>query len=195
LSHDDDPPIAILRARIQALPREAVDYVDRRAPSVIARLFPTEPPVTGFQQWAGTVDRAMLITATRLLSAEGGRIVEGRSRGAGKRSRPRLEPMIMGEVRGTGATRRRGGRPANEDRQALVMRLATDWLAATDEVPNAGRGDSAGFADLVYSAFQWLGLPEGSATHPLRRYWADVKWGRARTGSKNSEAASRRTLT
>jgi hypothetical protein len=125
LSHDDDPPVARIRARIRALPREAIEYVDRRAPIVMARLFPTEPPITRFQQWATSADRAMLITATRVLSAEGGRIVEGRGRGAGKRSALRVEPMIMGEVRGRGATRHRGGRPGNADRQELVMHLAT----------------------------------------------------------------------
>jgi hypothetical protein len=59
-----------------------------------------------------------LVTALRVLTSDGARLVEGRSRGSGKRSAPRLEPTIMGEVRapallvtavadpGTTATRR-----------------------------------------------------------------------------------------
>ena len=181
LSHDDDPPIAVVRARIQALPKEAIEYADRRAPIVIARLFPTEPPITRFKQWAATADGEKLIRATQVLSAEGGRIVEGRSRGAGKRSCLRLEPMIMGEVRGAGPGRHRGGRPRNTGHQDLIMHLAIDWLGATGEMPKPGRSDNGGFGDLAHSVFQWLGLPEGSAAHPLRQYWADVK------SSKNRE--------
>jgi hypothetical protein len=185
LSHDDDPPVALIRARLQALPRTAIEYVDRRAPIVVARLFPTEPPITRFQQWAAGADPAMLIAATRVLSAEGGRIVQGRSRGAGKRSRLGLEPMIMGEVRGTGVTRHRGGRPGNSGHQDLVMHLAMDWLGATGETPKPGRSDYTGFGDLAHSVIQWLSLPEGSATQALRQYWAAVKSSKARETLEN----------
>ena len=181
LSHDDDPAVGVLRARIQGLPRRALEYVDRRVAIVIAQLFPTEPPVTRFQQWAADADPKMLIAATRVLSAEGGRIVRGRSRGTGTRSNPRLEPMVMGEVRGGGAGRHRGGRPRNEDHRTLIMHLAIDWLIATEELPKAGRSDGTGFGDLAHSVFQWLGLPEGSAAHALRQYWADVEKGKARS--------------
>jgi len=174
MSRDDDPAIAVLRARIKGLPRKAVEHMDRRAPIVIAHLFPTEPPVTRFQQWATDADPAMLIAATRALSAEGGRIVPGRSRGAGKRSKPRLEPRIMGEVRGAGAGRHRGGRPTNEDHRTLIMHLALDWLLATGEPPKPGRSDGTGFGELAHNVFEWLTLPEGSPAHALRQYWASV---------------------
>jgi hypothetical protein len=190
-SHDDDPPVALIRARIQALPREAIEYVDRRAPIVIARLFPAKPIVTRFREWAATADPAKLITATKVLSGEGGHIVEGRSRGAGKRSRLRLEPMITGEVRGTGTDRHRGGRPENADRRDLVIHLATDWLGATGEAPKPGRSDSTGFGDLAHSVFQWLSLPEGSAAYALRQYWADVKRVRRGTGGFPSSATAK----
>ena len=174
LSHDDDPPVAVLRARIQALPSQAIEYVDRRASIVIARLFPTEAPVTRFLEWAGTADRAKLVAATRVLSADGGRGVEGRSRGRGIRSSPRLEPVIMGEVRGAGARHHRGGRPRNAKHRDLVMNLAMDWISATGEAPKPGRSDYTSFGELVHSIFQWLDLPDGSAAHALRRYWAEV---------------------
>ena len=66
LSHDDDPPVAVLRARIKALPGAAIEYVDGRTPIVIERLFPDEGPVTRFQEWAITADPEKLILASRL---------------------------------------------------------------------------------------------------------------------------------
>jgi hypothetical protein len=37
LSHDDDPSPALLRIRIRALPKAAVDYIDGRSPVVFER--------------------------------------------------------------------------------------------------------------------------------------------------------------
>jgi predicted DNA-binding transcriptional regulator AlpA len=106
------------------------------------------------------------------MTAEGGRIVRGRSREGGKRSGRRLEPVIMSEVRGAGTARHRGGRPTSEQHQLLVMHLAVDWLGATSEPPERGHSDGTGFGDLVHSVFQWLRQPDGSAIYALRRYWA-----------------------
>jgi hypothetical protein len=174
LSNDDDPPVGIIRSRIQTLPKEAIEYLDRRVRIVVAHLCPTEPPITRFQEWAAGADRDMLIDVTRALSAAGARIVEGRSRGGGKRSRLRMEPVIMGHVR-SGTERHRGGRPKNQTQQQFVMHLSTDWLTATGKPPSPGRSDSTGFGDLAHSVFQWLELPQGSAAHAMRRYWAEVK--------------------
>jgi hypothetical protein len=179
LSHEDDPPVRVIRARIAALPKQAVEYVDRRAPIVVSRLFRDESPVTRFLEWAARANPSKLIRATQVLAAEGGRIVEGRSRGVGKRSSPRLEPWIMGEVRGAGAARHRGGRPEHPHHQELVIHLALDWLRATYETPKPGRSGNCGFGDLVHSVFQWLDLP-GSATYALRQYWAEVNRMKAR---------------
>jgi hypothetical protein len=173
LSHEDDPSVALLRARIQQLPREAVEYVDRRAPTVLSRLFSHDRPIVRFQEWAVSAGPELLITATRVLSAEGGRFVPGRSRGRGKRSSERLEPVIMGEIRGGGAARHRGGRPRNEGQQELVMHLALDWLIATGAPPGRGRSDNTGFGDLVHSIFQWLRLK--AASNSLREYWVAVQ--------------------
>jgi hypothetical protein len=180
LSHDDDPPVGQIRARIAALPPQAIEYIDRRVPIVVSRLFRNEPSVTRFVEWAVNADPWRLIQATQVLTAEGAQVVEGRSRGAGKRSERRLEPVIMGEVRGAGAQCQRGGRPENAHRQDLVMHLAIDWLRATDELPKPGRSDETGFGDLVHKVFQWLDLPDGSAGYALRRYWSEVRRVKAR---------------
>jgi len=116
-----------------------------------------------------------LITALRALSSDGGRLVEGRSRGGGRRSGPRQEHQIMGEIRGAGTTHHHGGRPTNERHQTLVMHLALDWLTAMGEPPEPGRSDGTGFGDLVYSVFQWISLPEDSAAYALRKYWEVVQ--------------------
>jgi hypothetical protein len=130
------------------------------------------------------VSLAPLVIALRALTSQGSRPVEGRSRGGGKRSASRMEPRIMGEMR------HRGGRPANECHQSLVMHLATDWLTATCAPPKPGRSDNSGFGDLVHSVFQWLGLPDDSATYALRQFWDAVRQGRAqgrRTSLKPTE--------
>jgi len=175
LSHQNDPPVGVIRARIQSLPEKALERLELRWPRVMAALFPAKGPTPRFQTRAASADREMLIAATRALSAEGERIVPGRSRGAGKRSAPRLEPFIMGETRGAGTRHHHGGRPKDESYQSLIMRLALDWLSATGEPPKSGRSDHTGFGDLCHCVFQWLNLPEGSATHALRQYWTTVK--------------------
>ena len=97
LSHEDDPPHEALRQLIQALPRRAAAYMDGRAPTVIARLFPSDPPVSRFQLWARTAERRKLVKATRVLTAEGAQIVDGRSpASSGRRSGQRIEPKIIG---------------------------------------------------------------------------------------------------
>ena len=116
--------------------------------------------------------RTLLVEALRVLSADGGRIVPGRSRGGGKRSKSRLEPRISRQVRGTGTMAPTGGRPKNADQDTLVMHLAIDWYQATGERPEQGRSDATGFGELVHSVFDWLG--ELGATQALRRYWPIV---------------------
>ena len=191
LSHEDDPAIGQLRARLTSLPSQAIEQLGRRARAVIPRLFagemigdePFDPPEwlgARFLKWAANADGEKLVMALQAMTAEGDQIVQGRSRGGSKRSGFRLEPVIMGEVRGAGSARHHGGRPTNERRQTLVMHLAIDWLHATRELPKPGRSDNTGFGDLVHSVFEWLGQPEGSAAYALRRYWAIARASKAR---------------
>lgn len=184
----DEPPVRVLRDELRKLPKAAVASVARRARVVIPRLFPGETIeddvsdspdrlAARFLVWAASADDQKLVEALRVLSADGGRGVAGRSRGGGKRSRARFEPVIIGEVRGVGTRDHTGGRPAEAARHELVMHLAVDWLTATGQAPEAGRSDSIGFGDLVHSVFQWLDVSADTseaASYALRRFW-DIK--------------------
>jgi hypothetical protein len=183
------PPVRVLREELQRLPKEAIEYIARRARAVIPRLFPgktigadvfdpTDRLVARFLIWAAAADDKKLVQALRALSVEGGGSVAGRSRGGGKRSRARFEPMIMSEVRGAGAWDHRGGAPTNDAGHRLVMHFALDWLHATGHTPKPRRSDYTGFGDLVHSVFQWLdnsGAPSKTAAYALRRYWTTLK--------------------
>jgi len=188
-SREHSPLVDKLLALLRALPKEAIEAMSRRARRVIPALFPGEtiedtvfdPPerlAAGFLNWTATSEEKKLVTALRVLTSDGGRIIIGRSRGSGKRSRPRLEPTILGEVRGAGTSHHRGGPPAEPARRKLVMHLALDWCRATGEAPRPGRSDGSGFGDLVHCVFQWLDLsedPTEAAGYALRRYWGSVE--------------------
>lgn len=179
------PPIQVLREELQKLPREAIEYMARRARGVIPRPFPGtygekcgfDPPerfVAQFLEWVDTADDEKFGEAVRVLSSEGGRVVLGRSRGDGKRSPPRAEPIIMSVARGAGTQGLRVGAPVKAAQHELVMHLALDWLHSTDKVPKSRRSDRCGFGDLVHCVFQWLDTSEDSneaAAYALRRYW------------------------
>jgi len=192
-SHDDDPPIGQLRTRLQNLPKRAREYIGRRAPSVISRLFPGESIGDGscalperaygwFLDWAMAADGSKLVTAVRVLSADGAGPVSGRSRSGRKRSRARIEPIIAGTKRGGSEQKDRGGRPDEAARRDLVMHLALDWSHATGAMPKPGRTNKTGFGDLVHSVFGWV-LPEqetfGAATYALRNYWEEMRRAKA----------------
>jgi hypothetical protein len=178
---DPDPPIWMVRTLIE---RVAAEHLDVRFPIAISSPFVDDGREAEFQnwaqfsEWARTAKAAPLIFAARVITAAGARIVEGRSRGGGKRSARRVEPIPIGEARGA-------GRPKNDAQQDLVLYLAIDWHHATGKMPTAGRSDYLGFGDLVHSVFQWLELPEGSAAYALRGYWAQARKGRERKPGDN----------
>jgi hypothetical protein len=176
LSHDPDPSVGQLRARLKKLPRRALRYVEDRAEQVIPRLFPGHSCDGGFLAWADTASSDMLLRSIRALSAEGGRIVPGRTRPAGRQARQRMEPVILGQARGASDDKPKGGRPRENARHNLVMHLALDWYLGTGVMPEPGRSDSTGFGELVHSVFDWLEEP--GATRALRDYWREVEEGR-----------------
>jgi hypothetical protein len=178
LAHSDDPPVGIIRGLVARLPKRALDYIDLRAVNLISRLFPGQSVAGGFQAWARDAAGSDLVKAIGALCAEGGRIVPGRSRGRGKRSEPALEPMILGQVRGSGDTGPSGGRPRHDEQDSLVQNLAVDWLRATGRLPQSGRSDHTGFGELVHGVFDWADEP--GAMQALRRYWVAMKSAKTR---------------
>jgi len=183
LAHEENCPAGELRARIQQLPKPALDYLERRAAIVLPSLFRKESKRIefGFLTWVRNARPSSLVRVVRVVSAEGGQCI-ARSRGGGKRSHARLEPRILGQSRGAGDGALRAGRPEHTDQQDLIRWLAIDWINATGNPPTPGRSDRRGFGDLVHSVFQWLDEP--SPDQALRRYWREVKEGQARTAKR-----------
>jgi hypothetical protein len=122
LSHqaDDDISVRLPRARLQCLPKLALDYLDMRARLTSPELFDSVDG--GFLTWAKDADATRLVEMIRIHSGVGARLVS-RSRGRGKRSRARLEPVIFGQARGDGGGVNTGGRPSQDARDTLVMHL------------------------------------------------------------------------
>ena len=178
LSYEVDVPVGQLRARLLYLPKLALDHLDLRARVMSPKL--SDSVEGGFLTWAENADAEQLVKMIRMLNADGARLVS-RSRGRGKRSRARLEPVIFGQARGDGGGVNTGGRPSQDARDTLVMHLAVDWIIATGTEPLPGRSDHAGFGDLVRSVFQWLREP--APDQALRRYWNEVEKGRSRSAA------------
>jgi hypothetical protein len=166
LSRDDDVPVGQLRALLNSLPKSAAEYLDTRARQATPRLF--DPADDDFLTWVKDADRKRLTETIRVIIGDGAKLVS-RSRGCGKRSKAKPEPVILGQTRGEDDGVHKGGRPRHYFQDDLVMHLAIDWANATGAKPPDGRSDHSGFGDLVHSAFQWINEP--SADQALRRYW------------------------
>jgi hypothetical protein len=180
LSHEVDVPVGQLRTRLLCLPKFALDYLDMRARVMSPKLFDSVDG--GFLAWAENTDAEQLVKMIRMISTDGAKLVP-RSRGRGKRSRAKLEPVIFGQARGDGGGVNIGGRPSQDARDRLVMHLAVDWTIAAGAEPLPSRSDHAGFGDLVHSVFQWL--HESSPDQALRRYWNnEVEKGRSRSAAQ-----------
>ena len=128
--YKDDPPVGLIRAEIDKLPNSVVKQIERRAPRIVTTLYGNRPREIvmaggntikvediemerwaangGFRAWAQHADRSLLERAVRILTADGGRFVEGRSRGRGKRSESHFEPQILGVTRGVKDERQKG---------------------------------------------------------------------------------------
>jgi hypothetical protein len=118
-AHEDNCAPDEIVELVDELPEQAVGYIDRRATLVIPKLFPGETADNGFRQWARTASRTELIVAAQVLSSEGASLVD-RSRGTGKRSGKRVEPVVMGLARGAGGHKHKGGRPKDEPMAVLI---------------------------------------------------------------------------
>jgi hypothetical protein len=183
LTNGSEPSIGQIRARTTSAPDQVLRLFDYLASREIPKFYgATGMPATeeqalrngGFRAWAASADGEALIWAIQtLLPGSGVVAVRGRSRGAGKRSRPHLEPYINRFARGAEGPKPTGGRRSYLDFEFLLIgRLATAVERAIGKCPSAGRSDKTGFGDLVHSVFQWLGM-EGQAEYALRQYWKE----------------------
>jgi hypothetical protein len=172
--HEDACNPNEVRALVDALPERAISNIDRRAEVVIPKLFAGETADHGFGLWAKTAAPEKFIQAVQVLSAQGAMLVD-RSRGPGKRSSMRLEPVIMGVARGAGGGTDKGGRPRDDALRALVRHLAMDWLLLSGGRPIAGRSYGTPFGDLVHSILQWENVTPERASYALRYYQESYK--------------------
>jgi hypothetical protein len=98
--------------------KKVAEHLDGRFPIAISSPFVGDGRELQFQswahfrEWASTAETSLLVFATRVITAQGAQIVEGRSRGSGKRSAPQVEPITIGESRSV-------GRPRNQAQQDL----------------------------------------------------------------------------
>jgi hypothetical protein len=172
---EDTCNINEVRRLVDVLPERAIRHIDRRAEVVIPKLFRGETADKGFRPWAKTASRKKLIQVVRVLSYQGVMPVS-RSRGPGKRSRERGEPVILGVARRAGGGKNKGGRPGDEALRALIRHLAMDFLLLSGEHPVAGRSDGTPFGDLVHSVLQWEGIESERAEYALRQYLESSKF-------------------
>jgi hypothetical protein len=202
LCQRDHPCPKRLRMLLYSLSPVALEYLERRAPRVLFQLVGMAIEHEPFARrdgivfaWAKSAPDDELVRVLPALVQDGGRWVQGRSRGRGKRSAPRFEPRIMGVVRGSPEAKSMGGRPRKEATRTLVMHLAGVWCRSTGRIPGTGRSDRCGFGKLVHMVFQWIFVPGVAsqeaidaaieratevASNCLRQYWKDVKQGLAR---------------
>jgi len=118
---EDDVSAGQLRARLCGLPKQVTEFLQARARQMIPEL----ADVAGydFSQWVRDADPESLKNVVRLLSADGAKPVT-RSRGPGKRSSARLEPLIFDSV-----TQGRLSLLLNSAMARLCARLASIPLA------------------------------------------------------------------
>jgi hypothetical protein len=181
LSHEEeDVPTGQLRALVLSLPRSTAELLNMRAHQFTPRLFDTADG--DFLTWAKDANAKKLIETIRVLIGDGAKLVS-RSRGCGKRSKAKPEPVIFGQTRGDANGVHEGGRPRHDFQDDLVMHLAIDWTNATGAKPLRGRSDCSGFGDLVHCVFQWVDEP--SADQSLRRYWKAIEECRSPSASQN----------
>ena len=181
LLNDPDPPVGLIRTQTKSLPRPAKAWLLQRGKALWIQLVGGNFSEAIFDEWLQFAKPPELLNVLNSLISEGGMMLDGRK---DRQPRRTFEPMIMGFIRGTGEGLSQGGRPSLSARDELVMHLAIEWLQATGDLPSRGRSEKEGFAGLVYTIFDLLGIKStrkdnsadenNGAEQALRRYWAAV---------------------
>ena len=126
LSFVDDVSMEPLRIRLCSLPKQVTEFLHARE----IALKQADTDGYGFLQWVKNDDAESFKNVVRALSADGAKFVT-RSRGRGRRSGARLEPLILGHARGAADGAHEGGRPSHDAQNVLVAYSASDWMLAT----------------------------------------------------------------
>ena len=192
LAHSPDPGTDQIRVRLGKLPKRALNYLDQRFRTLIhrdnlisrserkvTRLFSNKSEHLDFISWANSANKEEFLRVVRALSSEGGGIVPGRSRGQGKRSKSIIAPLILGQHRGGKGKKPKGGAPRGGLERELVTLITNDWIRAASSsdgaFPKPRSAAWAGYRDLVYAVFKWLGLSTSQASYAMKSYWAAAR--------------------
>ncbi len=171
----DAPSIGLIRTRVAALPAPLIRQIESRAFRLAAQVPACADVGSDLLGWSKAAFATDLVPLLRLCMVEGGAVLAGRMRPTGRRSKPHLEPIVLGRGQDVlGLPKHEGGRPANDAEVRLIAHLAVDWLESTGVKPETGRDGNSAFSGLVYSVFGWLDI-EDKAQHCLRQYWAMTK--------------------
>ena len=90
LASEPEPAIGLIKARLRALPSEAVSAMEVRGRLLWPSIFKAKLPPCGLIGWSKTAAPADLVQGLRLITANGAAAVAGRSRLNGRQSRPSL---------------------------------------------------------------------------------------------------------
>jgi hypothetical protein len=128
--------------------------------------------------------RQSAVERFRLILSWGGRVVPGRKRPGGRRSRSCIKPLLRLPER------IERGRPRGEAERDFVQWLALDYLVATGRSPPRTAHyniDIRGpFPRFVHRCFELVGAPTGNVTRLLNQYGAA-----RRRGARRRRAADR----
>jgi hypothetical protein len=115
------------------------------------------------------LSRQSAVERFRLILSYGGRVVEGRKRSGGRRSRS-FKPLLKLPEQS------KRGRPRGEAERQFVQWLALDYVVATGRPPPRTahyKMDIRGpFPDFVHRCFELVGAPTGNVTRLLNQYGA-----------------------
>jgi hypothetical protein len=151
---------ALARA-VDAMPEDVRRWLE--SCDIPGRKFPTA------EEFLSPATRQSAVERFRLILSYGGRVVAGRKRSGGRRSRSFKPLLRVPEQIGR-------GRPRGEAEREFVQWLAVAYVEATGRSPPRTAHyniDIRGpFSDFVHRCFELVGAPTGNVTRLLNQYGA-----------------------